>query len=63
MESIVASNTDVRREGPIQAEGNDVKVEGFSKSIDDISQKVTQVRLIARMKIVSDFEFESQNLI
>ncbi|KAK0578247.1 hypothetical protein LWI29_007394 [Acer saccharum] len=43
MESIVASNTDVRREGPIQAEGNDVKVEGFSKSIDDISQKVTQL--------------------
>ncbi|TXG48420.1 hypothetical protein EZV62_027714 [Acer yangbiense] len=41
MESIVASNMDVRREGPIQAEGNDVKVEGFSKSIDDISQKVT----------------------
>ncbi|KAI9198912.1 hypothetical protein LWI28_024363 [Acer negundo] len=43
MESIVSSNTDERREGPIQAEGNDVKVEGFSKSIDDISQKVTQL--------------------
>lgn len=57
MESMSGLNHDRGNVGLGKADGDTLEVEGLNKTIDDILQKVTQVRPVDSIKTITSLQF------